>query len=736
VTPVRLAAFAGIGVLAAFQWGTLLTDPPTPRLLGVVAIATALGAALAALGRRPVRRRGLIAGCLTAAAGLAALVALGLPAATLLPWRWGRLTDGIDLGLTGLGGQFDYPFGGPGEWARLILVAAIVPLTITAAALAFRPGRRRESVPVAGLVLIVAAFAIPAAARPTAAPVLWGIALLLLVAAWLWGARARTLPAMALIAGVGAAAIPVASGLAADEPPIDYRSWTLPGAKHASTFDWEPSYGPIDWQRDGELLFRVSAERPSFWRTTVLDEFYGDGWRRSAAGGAAVAGEPRPGFPKPDDPRSMRTAKIEVLDLESPLLISPGTPVAVRGGISGFERDDDGTIRLDHPLEPGTTYTVTAWAPDPHPLELRAASRRYPAALAPYTELALAADPSLESITAPIHVDVPLWGAGAARRASARSQLEATAYARVLRLAERLTAGDRDAYDATVAINDHLRSSYAYDERPPERRLPLPAFLFHDRTGYCQQFSGAMALMLRMVGIPARVATGFAPGTPLADGKGFEVTDLEAHSWVEVYFDGIGWLPFDPTPPTTPASLEIRGGASFGLGAADLGGAAAEKARERGSAKASAGGANAGGGEDGGSSVPPLGIAAAISAALLVVPPIRSLRHRRMRPADAADLEAAELRRLLQRTGWARGSATMLMVEGRLWHAHHGAAAAYVRRFRERIYSSADAPRPSLGERRRMRRDLASGSGLRSRLLILALVPPGAPRRQRSRRGR
>ncbi|MEZ5063032.1 MAG: transglutaminaseTgpA domain-containing protein [Solirubrobacterales bacterium] len=462
---LRIATFAAIAILAALQWGSLLSGPPTVRLLGVAALATTLGAALTALGRWSIPRRGLLAAGLTALAGLAALVVIGFPAGALPPWGWDRLADGVDLGLTGLGGQFDYPFDGPGEWARLILVATFAPLAIAAAVLAFRPGRDRGSVPVAGLVLIVAAFAIPAAARPTPAPVLWGIVLLLLVAAWLWGSRARTLPALALLAGFGAAAIPVASGLA-DEPAIDYRTWTLPGAEQANTFDWEPGYGPIDWQRDGELLFRVRAERPSFWRTTTLDEFYGDGWRRSAGGGVAVPGEPRPGFPKPDDPGSMRTAKIEVLDLESPLLISPGAPVAVRGGISGFERDGDGTIRLDEPLEPGTEYTVTAWAPDPDPPELRAASRSYPPPLAPYTSLALPADASLEAIAAPDRIDVPLWGSQRIDPAVARRQLRSSAYARVFRLAERLTAGARDAYDATVAVNDHLRAAYAYDERP------------------------------------------------------------------------------------------------------------------------------------------------------------------------------------------------------------------------------------------------------------------------------
>ncbi len=66
------------------------------------------------------------------------------------------------------------------------------------------------------------------------------------------------------------------------------------------------------------------------------------------------------------------------------------------------------------------------------------------------------------------------------------------------------------------------------------------------RSGYCQHFAGAMALMLRYLGIPARVAAGFASGTYSKDH--WTVTDHDAHAWVEVWFAGYGWLPFDPTP--------------------------------------------------------------------------------------------------------------------------------------------------------------------------------------------
>ena len=84
---------------------------------------------------------------------------------------------------------------------------------------------------------------------------------------------------------------------------------------------------------------------------------------------------------------------------------------------------------------------------------------------------------------------------------------------------------------------------------------PLASFLLGDKQGYCQQFSGAMALLLRMEGVPARVATGFSPGTTDRDTDEFVVRDTDAHSWVEAYIAPYGWVTFDPTPPVGPARL-------------------------------------------------------------------------------------------------------------------------------------------------------------------------------------
>ncbi len=125
----------------------------------------------------------------------------------------------------------------------------------------------------------------------------------------------------------------------------------------------------------------------------------------------------------------------------------------------------------------------------------------------------------------------------------------ASPYGPMYRLARRLAHGTQSTYDVATAIQHYLLANYTYGEQPPVRRYPLESFLFVDRFGYCQQFSGAMALMLRMDGIPARVAAGFLPGARAGASGAFNVRAVDAHSWVEVFFTGIGWVPFNPTPP-------------------------------------------------------------------------------------------------------------------------------------------------------------------------------------------
>jgi hypothetical protein len=107
----------------------------------------------------------------------------------------------------------------------------------------------------------------------------------------------------------------------------------------------------------------------------------------------------------------------------------------------------------------------------------------------------------------------------------------------------------RSPYAAAAALEAWFRfdGGFTYSNHPAVfAEAPLVGFVAETRAGYCQYFAGAMALMLRYLGVPARVAVGFSSGT--YDHGTWTVTDHDAHAWVEAWFPGYGWLPFDPTP--------------------------------------------------------------------------------------------------------------------------------------------------------------------------------------------
>src|SRR5204863_2355213 len=117
--------------------------------------------------------------------------------------------------------------------------------------------------------------------------------------------------------------------------------------------------------------------------------------------------------------------------------------------------------------------------------------------------------------------------------------------------ARRVVGNAQSPYAAVLALESWLRGTggFTYTQHPPLARAePLLDFVVRTKRGYCQHFAGAMALMLRYLGVPARVAEGFVSGTYDRSTGTWTVTDHDAHAWVEVWFDGYGWLPFDPTP--------------------------------------------------------------------------------------------------------------------------------------------------------------------------------------------
>ncbi len=165
--------------------------------------------------------------------------------------------------------------------------------------------------------------------------------------------------------------------------------------------------------------------------------------------------------------------------------------------------------------------------------------------------------------------DYPTWldpyrnFAGAYRQsgdAEAPQPLAVTSYRskavlqRIQDLARRVTAGKDNPYDQTTAIESYLRSNYQYTltpTEPPQGADPLDYFLFTSKEGYCEYFATAMGDMLRSLGIPVRLVNGYGPGSYDEKLGRYVVKESDAHTWVEGYFPGYGWIPFEPTPDGT-----------------------------------------------------------------------------------------------------------------------------------------------------------------------------------------
>lgn len=122
---------------------------------------------------------------------------------------------------------------------------------------------------------------------------------------------------------------------------------------------------------------------------------------------------------------------------------------------------------------------------------------------------------------------------------------------RIKQLAEQITAHAPTPYDKASNIALYLRTRFGYtlDLSDMNHRDPLAYFLFVKRAGNCEYFASAMVVMLRTLGIPARYATGFLAGEYNDLAHDYIVRASDAHSWVEAYFPGYGWITFDPTPP-------------------------------------------------------------------------------------------------------------------------------------------------------------------------------------------
>jgi hypothetical protein len=316
-------------------------------------------------------------------------------------------------------------------------------------------------------------------------------------------------------------------------------------------------------------------------------------------------------------------------------------------------------------------------------------------------------------------------------------------YARTWALVKELKRDKETAMDYIRAVDQYLSGpEFRYVERPaqpPPGEAPLEYFINQTHEGYCQHYAGAMALMLRMGGVPARVATGFSPGGYSDRKKAWIVRDTDAHAWVEIWFDEYGWVTVDPTPEATPARSLV------GALAPDLDSGSPNPQADTGAADAANGDAppisvrpelQTGGvgaldvnTEDDGTPwwVYALGVVLVLAVALAI-----ALFLRRPRGPTPMDRAIAEVEDALRRVGRpVTTGTTLIQLEHRLG-SHSPEVSAYLRALAAGRYALAPAPPPRTG-RRALRRALAQGLGFGGRLRALWALPPRIERPPRVR---
>ena len=362
----------------------------------------------------------------------------------------------------------------------------------------------------------------------------------------------------ALAAGAAATALVVlgaawasAATTIAREAALDWESWDLHGVSARATgvrFIWDSKYDGISFPPTKTVVLSVRGpESATYWRTSSLDHFTDDHWYEdpyviSRLDDAVVEMPLDALMPaRARDRDNWLEQEIEVRALVDDHLTAAGTPVAVDSRRLGTVfRLASGALSAHQPLREGQRYRVWSYAPDPAPAALALSKPRYPIQALPYLDIG--------------GREFPAFGR-AGRDAAVRSLFNDPSYSyfvpyrRLYQVARRVAGRPRSPYEAVLALEAWFRQKggFRYVEQPPDvAGPPLVSFVTLTKQGYCQHYAGAMAVMLRMLGIPARVAVGFTSGT--YDGKRWTVTDHDAHAWVEVWFRGHGWVPFDPTP--------------------------------------------------------------------------------------------------------------------------------------------------------------------------------------------
>jgi protein-glutamine gamma-glutamyltransferase len=573
---LTLAAAVPTLVVVAATW-LRLEQPLGPlwRVLALGGLALAAAAAPSRLWR---------ATAALAATAVAAWIAAGVwlvPSRPLDPGSAFGLGDRLSALGTRFGNGFDdfygthLPFDPRVHTAMGALVlSAIFCFSLLVTLLA------AERKPVAAAAVLLVGAGWPATLLGPSSGIAIGAAILAAALVVLAGLGSRRVPALALpaVVIVAAGAIAVGSATAARHGLVNWQSWNLAHVATGPTdvgFVWNAQYGGLKWSGPPTTVLQVqSARRPAYLRATVLDDFIGDAWSV--------------GIPRPADslePAAARkpqneTRQIVTVDgLADTHLIGGSIPIRFEAGSAPLVKPQPGFAALDQNLPRGFRYTVWSYTVRPSAAALRRSPPAYPQLLSDDGMLDVGRG-----------VTLPRFGARD-REGRVRALLAANPdlnpYGYLARLSDEVAGQARTPYGAVARLENWFVATggFRYSNHPLVIKPALVGFVTVTREGYCQFFAGAMALMLRYLGIPARVAVGFAGGKYDPSNRVWLFSDRDAHAWVEVWFKGYGWLPFDPTPavaglsrrPTlagTNAVVGGGGGARDGSAASSKGGAA------------------------------------------------------------------------------------------------------------------------------------------------------------------
>ena len=300
----------------------------------------------------------------------------------------------------------------------------------------------------------------------------------------------------------------------------------LPGANAPELYYWRDRGDPTRFvispyvsiqnqlvEQTDVVMFTVVSEQPSYWRLAGLDT-YEDGFWQTKGKFEPESGRLPGAQGEAEDWDTVRQEfKIEALGgIWLPAAFTPSKIVESDVEPTWNSETSSLTVSSDYESSDGATYIIESKLAHFTPAELNAASSRVPSDI---QEQYLALPDDLTS--------------------------------RVNSEALEITAGTTTRYEQMLALQEHFRGFEYNTSLGPREGDPVEQFL-DERVGFCQQFSGTFALMARSLGAPARVAVGFTWGEKTENENEYRISGRHTHAWPEVWFDGLGWVAFEPTP--------------------------------------------------------------------------------------------------------------------------------------------------------------------------------------------